>query len=153
MTAIAKTHYHASDIVFEIVESERVGDPKHLRKIVNYYRERNFRVALDDIGTGSNSLQMMAELQPDFIKLDKSLVWNFDTPIGRNTIRKLAELANESGIRTIAEGVETERMRDVLIECGVSLMQGYFFAKPGPEPKSALPGALFPLATAVPQPA
>jgi EAL domain-containing protein (putative c-di-GMP-specific phosphodiesterase class I) len=141
--AMAETHYTASDIVFEIVESERVGDSKHLRKIVDYYREQNFRVALDDIGTGSNSLQMIAELQPDFIKLDKSLVWNISTAIGRNTIVKLAELAAESGIQTIAEGVETAEMRDTLIDSGITLMQGYFFGKPAPQPRTSLPDSVY----------
>lgn len=141
--AMRDTHYTASDIVFEIVESERVGDSKHLRRIVDYYREQHFRVALDDIGTGSNSLQLMAELEPDFIKLDKSLVWNIRTAIGRNTIVKLAELASESGIQTIAEGVETAEIRDRLIDCGITLMQGYFFGKPAPQPRTRLPDSVY----------
>ena len=75
---------------------------------------------------------MMAEIQPDFIKLDKSLVWNCETSVGLKTIRKLAELGMETGIAVIAEGVESEKMRDTLLTCGITLMQGYFFGKPAP---------------------
>ena len=132
LRALAETHLQPSDIVFEVVECERIRDPKHLRKIADYYREKGFQIALDDVGTGSNSLQMMSEMQPDYIKLDKSIVWKMDTPIGRKTVEKLAELGNETNVAVIAEGIETERMRDTLLDCGISLMQGYFFGKPAP---------------------
>jgi len=132
LEAMQDTHLRPEDIVFEVVECERVRDPHHLRKIVDFYREKGFAVALDDVGTGSNSLQMMSEIQPDFIKLDKSIVWKCDTPLGLKTVQKLAELGAESGMTVIAEGIETEKMRDILLGCGISFMQGYFFGKPHP---------------------
>lgn len=131
--AMAETHLVPSDIVFEVVESDRVSNPGHLKHIVEYYRTQGFGVALDDVGTGSNSLQMVADIQPDFIKLDKSIIWKCDTPIGLRTIKKLAELGSESGIAVIAEGVETAQMRDVLLDNGIDLMQGYFFGRPDPK--------------------
>ncbi|BDC47715.1 hypothetical protein F183_A00310 [Bryobacterales bacterium F-183] len=130
LQAMENTTFVPDDIVFEVVESERVRDSRHLRKIADYYRERGFSMALDDVGTGANSLQTWADIQPDYVKLDKSLVWNYKSDIGRKTICKLAELAADTGIAVIAEGVETAEMRDVLRECGVSLMQGYFFGRP-----------------------
>lgn len=132
LKAMEGTHFSPKNIVFEVVECERVRDPLHLRKIVDFYRAKGFSVALDDVGTGSNSLQMMSEMEPDFIKLDKSIVWKCDTPVGLKTIQKLAELGQESNIAVIAEGIENERMRDTLLSCGVNLMQGYFFGKPAP---------------------
>ena len=140
LQALEETHLQPSDIVFEVVECERVRDPKHLCKIADFYREKGFQIALDDVGTGSNSLQMMSEIKPDYIKLDKSIVWNIDTPIGLKTVQKLAELGNETNVAVIAEGIETERMRDTLLDCGVSLMQGYFFGKPAPIMSAALCG-------------
>jgi EAL domain-containing protein (putative c-di-GMP-specific phosphodiesterase class I) len=132
LQAMQDTHLRPEDIVFEVIECERVRDPLHLRKIVEYYREKGFAIALDDVGTGSNSLQMMSELQPDFIKLDKSLVWKCDSPVGLKTIQKLSELGAELGMTVIAEGIETEKMRDILLKCGISFMQGYFFGRPQP---------------------
>jgi EAL domain-containing protein (putative c-di-GMP-specific phosphodiesterase class I) len=130
--AMAETHLTPADIVFEVVESDRISNPGHLKHIVEYYRTQGFRVALDDVGTGANSLQMVADIQPDFIKLDKSIIWKYGTQIGLRTIRKLAELSSESGIAVIAEGVESAEMRDILLENGIDLMQGYFFGKPAP---------------------
>lgn len=138
LQAMEQTTLKPSDIVFEVVESERVRDPRHLRKIADYYRERGFSLALDDVGTGANSLQTLADMQPDFIKLDKSLTWNYQSEIGRKTIRKLAELGADTGIQVIAEGVETAEMSEVLRDCGVSLMQGYFFGRPAPSMLSAV---------------
>jgi EAL domain-containing protein (putative c-di-GMP-specific phosphodiesterase class I) len=132
LEALKDTHLRPEDIVFEVVECEQVHDPRHLRKIVSFYREKGFAVALDDVGSGSNSIQMMSEIRPDFIKLDKSIVWNFSTQIGLKSIRKLAELGAETNIAVIAEGVETEAMRDAMLDCGISLMQGYYFGKPAP---------------------
>ena len=139
LAAMQDTHFQPHQIVFEVVESERLANPRHLRRIAEYYRQKGFCIALDDVGTGSNSLQMIEEIQPDYIKLDKSLVWKFNTAIGSRTIRKLAELAAESGIEVIAEGVETAEMRDVLLQSGIRYMQGYFFAKPGPRMASCFP--------------
>jgi EAL domain-containing protein (putative c-di-GMP-specific phosphodiesterase class I) len=133
LLAMQGTHLEPRDIVFEVVESERVGDPRHLRRIAEYYREEGFGIALDDVGTGSNSLQMISEIEPDFIKLDKSIVWRCDTAIGLKTIQKLAELGADTGIGVIAEGVESEPMRDTLLTCGIHYMQGYFFGRPAPE--------------------
>ena len=130
LKAMEGTHLLPKDVVFEVVESERIHEPLHLRKIVDYYREKGFSVALDDVGTGSNSLQMMSEIRPEYIKLDKSLVWDCGTPIGLKTLQKLAEIGAETGMSVIAEGVETAQMRDTMLECGVSLMQGYFFGRP-----------------------
>ena len=87
LQAMENTHLRPSDIVFEVVECERLSDPKHLSRIVDFYREKGFAVALDDVGTGSNSLQMMSEIQPDFIKLRLEL----RSPIGLKTIQKLSE--------------------------------------------------------------
>jgi EAL domain-containing protein (putative c-di-GMP-specific phosphodiesterase class I) len=138
LQAMENTHLKPFDIVFEIIEGERVSDPQHLRKIVDYYRLKGFGVALDDVGTGSNSLQMMADIRPDYIKLDKSIVWRYDTPIGLKSIEKLAEICEGTEMSVIAEGVETPQMRDALIGCGINLMQGYFFAKPSPHPVALL---------------
>ena len=136
LRAMEGTNLQPADIVFEVVECERVRDPNHLRKIVDFYRSKGFCVALDDVGTGSNSLQMMSEIKPDFIKLDKSIVWNYEKPIGMKTIQKLAELGQESNIEVIAEGIESGTMRDAMLSAGISLMQGYFFGKPAPQLQS-----------------
>jgi EAL domain-containing protein (putative c-di-GMP-specific phosphodiesterase class I) len=120
------------NITFEVVESDHVRDPAHLRRICDYYRSRGFGFALDDLGTGSNSLQMMCDLRPDYIKLDKSLISGVEQPMYAATIRKLVELANRFGTVVIAEGVERQETMENLWLLGVQWMQGYLFGRPAP---------------------
>jgi EAL domain-containing protein (putative c-di-GMP-specific phosphodiesterase class I) len=73
---------------------------------------------------------MVIEIQPDYVKLDKSLVSQSNTPFGAATMRKIAELGADSNFQVIAECIELAEMRDHLRSCGVRFMQDYFFARP-----------------------
>lgn len=129
---LSETSLRPTDIVFEVVESDLIKDVRHLRKICDFYREQNFGFALDDVGTGSNSFQMIAEMKPDFIKIDKSLVSRMSEPMFNAAVGKLGEFADQFGLRVIAEGVENVETFRQLRLLGIDLMQGYFFARPGP---------------------
>lgn len=142
MDALVETGMSRENIVFEVVESDMVRDTAHLRKICDYYRSHGFGFALDDVGTGSNSLQMVCELRPDFIKLDKSLVQNVEKPMYGATVRKLVELADQFSVRVIAEGVESIHTMENLWLLGVQNMQGYLFGRPERNIASAESGLL-----------
>jgi EAL domain-containing protein (putative c-di-GMP-specific phosphodiesterase class I) len=129
---LAKTSIEPRDIVFEVVESDHVRDVKQLKKICDYYRKKDFGFALDDVGTGTNSLQMVCDLKPDYIKLDKSLVSGISDPMYKTAVHKLAEFADQFGLQVIAEGVETVETAQTLQTMGIHLMQGYYFGKPAP---------------------
>lgn len=121
------------DVVFEVVESDRVTEMEHLLYILDFYRERGFKVALDDLGAGYNSLTTLSQLQPDFMKLDIDLVRDVDSnPFKMAIVRNLLSLARELGIVTIAEGIENEREHAWLVEAGADYLQGYYFARPEP---------------------
>lgn len=132
--AAAKEYGISNDrIVIEIIESHQIDDMAHLREIVDFYRSVGFRIALDDFGTGFNNLDMYVALEPDFIKLDKSLTSNLtddDTRLG--TVKGIVRAAHSSGMKIIAEGVETANNARVVSDCGVDRMQGYFFGYPTP---------------------
>jgi EAL domain-containing protein (putative c-di-GMP-specific phosphodiesterase class I) len=130
MQAMAQTRLKPEEIIFEVVESEAVQDVRHLKKICAYYRDHGFKFALDDVGTGSNSLQMVCDLQPDYIKIDKSLVSGLGSRMYRSTVGKIVELANEFGVKVIAEGIEDLTTAETCAELGVQFMQGYYFARP-----------------------
>lgn len=133
--AIKNSSLEPDQVVFEVVESTDVPDPAHLLNILAYYREAGLRVALDDLGAGFGSLNMMARLRPDFIKLDMALVRDVDSdPFRATMVRKLLEAAHELGVRTVAEGVETEGEWSWLRDNGADLMQGYLIAAPGTPP-------------------
>lgn len=138
--AIGNTQLDPRNIIFEVVESEEVHDTDHLLKILEYYREKGFRVALDDMGAGYSSLNLLASLKPDFIKLDIDLIRNVDSDNYKATITgNLLDLALKLNVPTIAEGVETVAEWQWLKEHGATYLQGFLFGKPAPHPLAPVP--------------
>jgi EAL domain-containing protein (putative c-di-GMP-specific phosphodiesterase class I) len=142
MDALKETGMSCENFVFEVVESDFVRDAAHLRRICDYYRSRGFGFALDDVGTGSSSLQMLCDLRPDYAKLDKSLVQNVEKPMYGATIRKLVELADQFSVKLIAEGVENIHTMENLWLLGVQVMQGYLFGRPARNVINGAPGLM-----------
>ena len=133
--ALEEANIAPERVVFEVIESEQIIDTAHLRQICDYYRERGFGIALDDIGAGSSSLNMLTELRPDYIKIDMQLIRNIDRdPYKALITQKLLETAQGLGITTIAEGVETTEEYEWVVEHGADLIQGYLIAKPASPP-------------------
>ena len=122
-------------VVFEITETERLPSLKHLKRIMEFYREEGFQVALDDVGAGYSSLNVLIELKPDFVKLDMGLVQNVDRDASKAIVaRKLIETVKELELCTIAEGVERPEELNWVREQGADLAQGYLFARPATPP-------------------
>jgi EAL domain-containing protein (putative c-di-GMP-specific phosphodiesterase class I) len=135
LRAVDESSLSREQIVFEVIESENVGDPNHLREILDFYREQGFKVALDDVGSGYSSLNMISRLRPDFMKLDRELVSGLHRDNYKAMIaKKLLETAQELGIHSIAEGVEEEEEFQWLCENGTDFVQGYFIARPASPP-------------------
>ncbi len=124
-----------AQVVFEVTESEKLPDMDHLEAIVGYYRDKGFQVALDDVGSGYSSLNVLLGLKPDYVKLDMALIRNVDRDPAKAVVaRKLLETAGELGLKTVAEGVETRDEWDWVREHGADFAQGYYFARPAAEP-------------------
>ncbi len=134
--AINETGMSPRRFVFEVVESEEIRDPNRLLKILDYYRDAGLRVALDDLGAGYSSLNLLAKLKPDFIKLDMDLTRNVDgDPYKSQVAGKILEMARELQIATVVEGVETVGEWQWAVEHGADFAQGYLFARPEPWPE------------------
>lgn len=127
--------FDPAQIVFEVVETELVKDQKHLKRILEYYREKGFKIALDDVGEGYSSLNMLIELKPDIIKIDRNIINGIDKDTLKQSVyRALFNLAREHKITVLAEGVESPFELEMIKSIGVDLVQGYYFAKPSAEP-------------------
>lgn len=119
--------------VFEVVESEHVADADHLRRILEVYRGAGFGVALDDLGAGYSSLNLLRSLEPDYVKLDRELVSGVDGDAAKAAIlRGVVSIARELGTAVIAEGIERPEEAAHLAEAGVDYLQGFLFARPAP---------------------
>ena len=117
--------------MFEFTENERMQDVAHVRRIVEAYRARGFTTALDDFGAGYAGLGLLADLQPDMLKLDMALIRGIDGSAARRTIvAGVLQIANALDVRCIAEGVETAAELEVLRSIGIELFQGYLLARP-----------------------
>lgn len=119
------------NIVFEITERHSIKDFTLFHKTLDHYRAQGFRIAVDDAGTGYSGLSTIATLQPDFIKVDMSLVRDLDKdPVRRALMETMVTLADRIGSEIIAEGIESKGEAQALIETGVHYGQGYFLSRP-----------------------
>jgi len=131
MTAARRCNLPLDRIIFEITEGERIEDRAHLSRIVEEYRRHGLQTAIDDFGDGHAGLNLLADLQPDIIKLDMKLTRNLDGDrVRRAIVRSTMAMAEEFGITVIAEGVETPGELAALEDLGVHLIQGFLFARP-----------------------
>ncbi len=118
-------------IIFETVEGERVDDGKWLAEVLREYKRIGFLTAIDDFGAGFAGLNLLADFQPDIVKLDMALVRDVDKSKARQAIvRGVSRICEELAIQVIAEGVETADECRCLRGMGIRLMQGYLFSKP-----------------------
>ncbi|EWG08686.1 EAL domain-containing protein [Cytobacillus firmus] len=123
-------------LVFEVVETDKVEDTDHLKRILAYYREKGFRYALDDVGAGFSTVELLSELQPHYMKLDMKYVQGVSTnPEKQKTAEALLHQAMKMGSVPLAEGIETREDFDWLKKMGYQLFQGYLFGKPAPVKK------------------
>ena len=129
--AMKGTDLKPEQIVFEVVESELVADRAHLAQVLEQYRAEGFGVALDDFGAGHGSLNLLAALRPDYIKLDIGLVREVAADrVRAGLVATMVKVARDAGVEVIAEGVEQTETARLLAELGIRLMQGYLFGRP-----------------------
>src|SRR3712207_6214944 len=117
--------------MFEFTENEHMSDPSHVGRIVEEYKRIGFTTALDDFGAGYAGLNLLAQFQPDLVKIDMELVRGIATSAARRAIISgIMCIARDLGLQVVAEGVETEDEMRALREAGIALFQGYLFARP-----------------------
>lgn len=122
-----------SRFVFEVVETEQVEDLNHLKNILTYYRERGFHYALDDVGAGFSTPDVLKQLAPHYMKLDMTYVQGVaKDPNKQQTAHQMRQAAVQVGAIPLAEGIEDREDFLWLKKHGYELFQGYLFGKPAP---------------------
>lgn len=123
--------FPADQLCFEIVESERIDDTEHVIGIIQEYKRKGLVTAIDDFGAGYAGLNLLADFQPDLLKLDMALTRDIHADKARQIIvRSIVAAAAELEIGIIAEGIESEDEYRCLSDFGIDMFQGYWFARP-----------------------
>jgi diguanylate cyclase (GGDEF)-like protein len=117
-------------LVVEVVERDML-DPAKMRAVMRDLRALGVRIAIDDFGTGQSSLSRLGEINPDFVKLDRSFVAPLDDPTRSTTlVRGVISLAHDLGALVVGEGVETRSQFEALRNLGCDAMQGFLLGRP-----------------------
>ena len=126
---------HRGHFVFELTERAAIQDYNAFRKLLDEFRAKGIEVAIDDAGSGYASLEAIASLAPDYLKITKGLVSTLARePIKQDLVKMLVELSAKIGAKTLAEGIETIEEYECCRDLGIDLMQGYYLAYPQERP-------------------
>ena len=122
------------NLVFEVVESEKIGDFNTIKHFLKYVKYENAPIAIDDFGTGYSNFTNIMEMHPAYLKIDGSLIKNIDHDTQSfQLVKAIVSFAKALQIKTIAEFVHNEAVFDTLIPLGIDEFQGYFIGKPQQE--------------------
>lgn len=120
-------------VVIEVTERSAIRDYRTFRRTLHDLKQMGFKIAIDDCGSGYATLEAVAELQPDYLKVGHSLFHGVENdPIRRRLVELVARCAETIGARTIAEAIESEEQLAVCRELGIDEGQGYLIARPAP---------------------
>ncbi len=120
-----------SKVILEVTERHPLDQVKNLKEKVSLLRELGYSIAVDDMGAGYAGLNSFAVLRPDIVKLDMAIVRGIDQdPYRRTLVRSLVAMCRDFGIPLVAEGVETEGEKTVLVDLGCDFLQGFLCGTP-----------------------
>ncbi len=122
------------NVIFEITERNVILDMGGFLSTIDHYRGQDYKIAIDDAGAGYSGLNLISDVNPNYIKLDMKLIRDIDTDLLKTALVKgMVELSKASSISLIAEGIETKEELETLIALGVQYGQGYLIQKPKAE--------------------
>jgi diguanylate cyclase (GGDEF)-like protein len=132
---LARSGLAADSLVLELTEQAILDDYDAIRNVMSEIQALGAAFAIDDLGSGYSGLRAWSELHPEFVKIDRYFISNIDTDaLKMEFVRAIIDLARAARSTVIAEGVETSAEAAELVDAGVSLLQGFYVARPQLEP-------------------
>lgn len=123
----------SSLIEVEVLESTVIDAVEAIVYTINRLREEGFKVSVDDFGSGYSSLNQIASIPADIIKIDRVFANpGLSTERGRNVVKALIRMLNDIDYKVVFEGIETENEKDLVYSYGCDVIQGYYYSKPMP---------------------
>ncbi|RSD28257.1 EAL domain-containing protein [Mesobacillus subterraneus] len=130
---VEKYQINPDDLVFEVVETEKITDVQHLKNVLNTYKRQGMKVALDDVGAGFSTLEVLEMLNPDYVKIDRQFISHCDQDAQKQEfLGEVITLARQLNIIVLAEGIERKEELEYCRKIGADLAQGYYLGKPQP---------------------
>jgi len=127
---LEKHKKEAHRIVIELLEDEKIKDKNIIKQFIKEAKVFNVKIAIDDFGTGLSNFSRILEYQPDYIKIDGSLIKNIEqNKFSKDMVETIVHFSKKQNIKTIAEYVENENIFNILCDLGVDYSQGYYFGK------------------------
>ncbi|MDX8413430.1 MAG: bifunctional diguanylate cyclase/phosphodiesterase [Mariprofundales bacterium] len=131
LNALQQHNLPCSRVVIELTEHQQVDDIDALKTAAAHYRDMGFTIAMDDLSAGYSNLQLMNELRPEFIKLDKYFVRKLaHDPVAKEFVRAICKLARTIDCAVVAEGVEQELDLKAARKLKIGFVQGYLLGRP-----------------------
>lgn len=142
-------------VVIELSEHDPTPDMDLLARATRHYAGMGFEIAIDDLGAGYSGLRLWSEVRPGYVKIDRHFVENLHQDrIKREFVRFIRDIAQRLGCRVIAEGIESPAECEVLLDLGISALQGFLLGSPLPGPQLSMErsaAGTMPLASSLPQ--
>ena len=130
-SALSGADISGNRMTLELTESAFINDPEGAKRLLNSLKALDTNLAMDDFGTGYSNLAYLQQLPIDVLKIDRSFVSEMMVDKDKRAIvRTVLSLARALGMKTTAEGIESEEISEVLRRLGCSVGQGYYYAKP-----------------------
>ena len=124
MQSMEQHHVRPEDVVFEVVETEKIDDINHLKDIFNVYKQQGIKVALDDFGTGYSTLEVLVQLVPDYVKIDRSQIMNCDQDeVKQKYLIDLVKIVRNSVLFLLLKGLNEKKNLIFVEKLGLSLLK------------------------------
>ncbi|WP_052502691.1 EAL domain-containing protein [Halarcobacter anaerophilus] len=118
-------------MVLEIVESEEIEDSDYITKLLEKFKEKGCKIAIDDFGSGYSNYDYLIKLQADYIKIDGSIIKHIlEDERTQNLVKSIVSFAKKSNMKVIAEFVSSKEIDELLRKLGVDYAQGFYYGKP-----------------------
>ncbi|MFA4903758.1 MAG: bifunctional diguanylate cyclase/phosphodiesterase [Desulfobaccales bacterium] len=125
-------------IILEITEESAINDMELFKTTIKRYRNRGYKIAIDDFGAGYGGLKMLSLIEPELVKIDCHFIANIDqVPIKYNLVDAIATACHRMGIKIVAEGIEREEELTIILDMGIELLQGFYLGRPSPQLKTS----------------
>lgn len=124
----------SNNVIFEITERNVIEDMAGFKSTICHYKSQEYKIAIDDAGAGYSGLNLISDVNPNYVKLDMMLIRGIDTErLKYALVKGMVEFSQVSNVMLIAEGVETYEELKTLVNLGIQYAQGYFIQKPSTE--------------------